>query len=667
MTATVHHLTHPGRGPRRYADHVDLRGVIRQGDRMTRRITYAHDAWNLVGAPDVSGRSSPVLRFDRIPTPWRDLVKDYVLLIGDPRLAQAWAPGAAADNHAARRRAHWATARTAGKRTGRLLRLMDELGMTSLGPGDWKILAEEARTRPIVNPSSKQAVTMSAELLARSAQVLREIHDLARLHGYEMPFGSRPWGAREINDAVGFRPPLFGERRNAVRPHGHVFAMAGACMNLLSRCGDDLVTRAAWWTHHPDTPWSPASPDPYLLSRPGETSPTWLAADDHLLPDATGDGGLWWWCNRLVYAAYYVVAAVTALRGVELDALTPDCVTTSEGRHTMRGLKIKGQSVICPPQATWAVNDAVADAVAMVNRLRAARQLLQAMHPTLTSRPLLFSANLLADGRHDRRGTLLSRPLEPVVQRIWLVPAMERLHAARVGESVERLTLCSHTTIRNTSLDVHVDRPLGDLAAAAVGKWSTISVALGYIGHRPQITTPAWSDEVAERNLERALGPLVADTALHHPDHLTGGGASRLAGRVAADPALANGPVTLKVLRTSIRRSHASVSVGTLSACLTPTGGLCGGKKEANHRLCQLGCPNMVLTPYHRARLELMRRSTEGLLGADSHLAAKIDGHDDLFVTERTMTIEELIDVLTTGWDPLFRDLVYHLLGDHQP
>jgi hypothetical protein len=253
------------------------------------------------------------------------------------------------------------------------------------------------------------------------------------------------------------------------------------------------------------------------------------------------------------------------------------------------------------------------------------------------------------------------------VQRIWLVPAMERLHAAEVGESVDGLTLCSHTTIRNTSLDVHVDRPLGDLAAAAVGKWSTISVALGYIGHRPQITTPAWSDEVAERNLGRALGPLVADTALHHRDLLNGAGGPRLATRVAADPALTNGPVTLKVLRTSIRRSHASVSVGVLSACLTPASGLCGGSSEANHRLCQLGCPNMVLTPYHRARLELMRRSMDRLLGPHNHLAAKIDGHDELLAVERAMTEDELVDVLTAEWDPLFRDLVHDLLGDRQP
>jgi hypothetical protein len=78
---------------------------------------------------------------------------------------------------------------------------------------------------------------------------------------------------------------------------------------------------------------------------------------------------------------------------------------------------------------------------------------------------------------------------------------------------------------------------------------------------------------VANRNLERALGPLVADTALHRPEELTGAGAARLARRAADDPALANGPVTIKVLRTAIKRSHASVSVGTLSACLTPTGG----------------------------------------------------------------------------------------------
>lgn len=300
----------------------------------------------------------------------------------------------------------------------------------------------------------------------------------------------------------------------------------------------------------------------------------------------------------------------------------------------------------------------------MVNRLRAARQLPAAFHPRLVTRPLLFSASLLADElQAHRTKAFLCRPLQPDNQRGWLVPAMDRLHAAGAGESMEGITLCTHTTIRNTSLDVHVDRPLGDLAAAAVGKWSSISVAMGYIGHRPQVTTPAWTDEVAARNVERALGPLVAGTALHHPDELTGGGAARLARRAAADTTLANGPVSVKVLRGAVKRTHASVSIGVLAACVSPVGGLCGGATEANHRLCQLGCSNMVLTPYHRARLELMRRSMASLLGPESHLAAKVDRHDDVFVDERAMTTEELVDVLTSEWDPKFRTLVFDLLG----
>lgn len=59
MTATVHHLASPGQKPPRYPDHIDLRSIIRQGQSMTRRITYAQDSWNLDGAPAVSGRASP--------------------------------------------------------------------------------------------------------------------------------------------------------------------------------------------------------------------------------------------------------------------------------------------------------------------------------------------------------------------------------------------------------------------------------------------------------------------------------------------------------------------------------------------------------------------------------------------------------------------------------
>jgi hypothetical protein len=75
----------------------------------------------------------------------------------------------------------------------------------------------------------------------------------------------------------------------------------------------------------------------------------------------------------------------------------------------------------------------------------------------------------------------------------------------------------------------------------------------------------------------------------------------------------------------------------------------------------------MVLTPYHRARLELMRRTMDRLLGPQSHLAAKIDAHNDLFATEHAMTTDELVDVLTAQWDPRFRDVVHNLLGDRQP
>ena len=50
-----------------------------------------------------------------------------------------------------------------------------------------------------------------------------------------------------------------------------------------------------------------------------------------------------------------------------------------------------------------------------------------------------------------------------------------------------------------------------------------------------------------------------------------------------------------------------------------------------------VGCQNMVLSPYHRARLELMRRSMDRLLGPHSHLAARIDRHDDLVTDERAL------------------------------
>ena len=663
MTATFHQLADRRHDHLRYPDYLDLRTIIRQGDRIDGVIRYSADAWDFTGSPEMS-RGTPVIRFDRIPERFRALVKDTVLLLGDPGLAPQWTPGAPADIHAMRRRANWRTASNVARRSASLLRLIEDLGLDPLSLGDWRDLAEAAKNRPQTNPQTKQVTTMTAETLVRAALALREIHDLGPLHGAERPFGTRPWGMEEINAAVGYRPPVMGEDRNANRPHGHVFAMAGACINLLERCADDLIERAEWWTANPEIGWSVEAPDPYLAAHLGKTSPDWLPHGDHLLPDPSADEGLWWWTNRLVIAAYYVVAAIVALRGQEIDALEPGCITSADGRHRMRGFKVKNQGEQ-PPETSWTVNDFVATAVNAIKRLREARQVPEVPHPRFGARKVLFAANLMT-GRGQQRRTrpLLSRPISPHNQERWLVPAMGRLAEADAGVSVKDLELQSHQVVRITALDVHVDRPLGDLAAAAVGKWSTLGVALGYYGHRPQVTAPAWSDDVEEHREARGVGRLLVDVAGEEPPELTGKGADGLQRQVAADPRLSNGPVTLKGLKSARRRNHASVSIGPLAACLTPEGGLCGGKAEADHRLCQLGCRNMILTPYHRARLELTARSMTRLLGTDHPLAAKVAGHDDLVTAERDMTDEQLIDVVTAQWDQTFRDLVFDLIGE---
>ncbi|MGI9016340.1 MAG: hypothetical protein ACR2HR_04410 [Euzebya sp.] len=662
MTASVLQLPTRDRPHARYPDDLDLRSIIRQGEQLDARLTYCSDVWDFTGSPEMS-RETPVIRFDRIPAPFRELAKDTVLLLGDPGLARQWAPGAAADIHAARRRANWRTASNVPRRAVGLLRLLDRLGMYPMALGDWDDLAEEAKNRPQENPQTHQYTTMTSETLVRAAQALREMHDLAPLHGRVNPFGSRPWGVDEVNARVGHRPPVMGEHRNANRPHGHVFAMAGACINMLERCTDDLIARAEWWTVNSDVDWDEVAPDPYLVAHPAETRPTWLPEDHHLLPDPTAATGLWWWTNRLVIASYYVLAAVVALRGQEIDALQPDCITTINNRHRMRGIKVKNQGEQ-PPETSWWVNDFVVSAVTTVNRLRRARGLPEVQHPRFPDRRVLFAANLMSGAAQNRRTRkLLSRPIAPHNQQQWLVPAFETLAEAGAGVSVADLDLQSHTVVRITALDVHVDRPLGDLAAAAVGKWSTLGVALGYYGHRPQITVPAWSDDVEEHRDARGVGRLLTDVAGEEPPLLTGGGAEGLKRRVAADPRLFNGPVTLKTLKAARRRNHASVSIGPLAACLTPEGGLCSSKDEADHRLCQLGCRNMILTPYHRARLELTARSMTGLLGTSHPLAAKVDDHDDLITEERGMTDAQLIDVITAEWDPNFRGLIYDLIG----
>lgn len=735
MTAQVLQLPTPAALAPRYPDTVDLREVMRQGEQMLHPIAYSHDTWDLAGCPDIGTKRSNVL-FGGIPARYRPLVKDFFLLRGSPDLATAWAPDLDLAARHAQTRTTWGNTRGKVKRVVSLLRLMDGLGMRELDGRDWNELAREMLETERIHSHTGEPLTWSPDSAVRAAHVLREIDELAPIMGRPSPFGSRPWGTDELNNLFGYRQPKVGERRNQTEPVGDVFAMAGACLNLLRRCSDDIIDRIDWWrtrteatsapagqpgdvwAHAMDTwagtgcplplrpsrgragssieaheavllhdghdsptkispsdfattrhhAWADAADpdcDPYLAAHPEAEQPTWLATGEHLLPVNPTAGGLYWWANQLVIAAYYAVAAITTLRGREMDALKPDCITKSEsGRWTMTGRKVKNTDLTAEAETIWYVNDHVANAIDIINRLREALDAETLHHPRIADSPVLFANNLInRENDVDMKDALLPRPLLGDHQRRTIIPALTKLYEAGVGEAVADLKVVNHTTVRQTALDAYVDRPLGDLAAIAMAKWTTLTVAYGYMGHRPKIITPAFPDEVAEHRIKRGEITRIAMDAVDDPGSLGGSGTAKLVDKVQSEPKLLDGVVSVSVLAARFRKGAIkTLSVGPLAACASPEGGLCGGIVEANHRLCQLGCRNMILTPYDRARLEVQRRGTIAQLGKNAHLVAKLDRHADELAEEREMTDEELIAILTDRWDPKFVTLLDNLL-----
>lgn len=749
MTATVRQLRPDSHRPPRYGPDVDLRDVIRQGRQMTEPVRYSDDTWDLAGCPDLGTRAT-TLRFGLVRPAWRELAKDFALVLGDPTLATSWTPDeAVAQRHAGTaRRANWGNVSAQLRRLVPLLQRMDAAGLTSLDQRDWRQL-RDVMLGGIAGPDGTWTwAPMTPEAAVRSAVVLRKVHDLGPVLGSAGPFGTRPWGRDELNTVFGFQPPAYGEARNMSQAHGDMFAMLGACMNLIETCADDVIERLAYWHRDELRPatatsesnsvlvgvwddavarWPDGLPlptrlsqqgsktvatevvlryagyqyegasvdhaqmasaldtiatapatdvDPFLVHHPDQARPTWLADDQHLLPTSVrlGPVGLGRWQNALVVAAYYTVAAITALRGLAIGALRPDCVTEQpDGTFTLRATTLKNADVdtLTYDDSFEVITNAhVAAAVDVVNRIRAATGADVLLHDRLTDWPVLFSSNLLdlARGR-PLASPLLANPLrahDQSGQAVHLVPMLNALARAGAGHDVSDLKILNRTEISQTALDIIGDRAHGDMATAIVRRWQRASTQLMYGGHRPNIIMPV-PEDLSEPTQRKRAGSedttAVIATAIGSPEALSGRGVAKLAEKLETDQLL-QGVVDLRTI-VNRRRNGAlkTVSVGPLAACATPEGGLCGGVEEANHRLCQLGCRNMVLTPYHRARLEYQRRVFARELGEHSHLVAKLADHEELCSDEMDMTDDELWDVLVAGWDPKWAALLRSLLA----
>ncbi|MEX2503614.1 MAG: hypothetical protein WD378_02120 [Egicoccus sp.] len=673
----------------RYPDSLDLATLMRGGHNARKPIRYSDDVWDLDGLPAIDPRASHV-HFNRIPLVLRDAAKDYFLLRGDPRFGLDWTGSAPeAVRYAQTTSGNWNTARAQITLISRRLVEIVNVGLP-LRVSDWpRVYDEMVRDYTTTRVGRKELVGgLKPITVARSVDLLRNFEISCRITGYE-GFGSTPWGVQSCSEVAGIDHSNRGRRLlNSARPHEDVFAMLGACLNLLDLVADEVIERIIW--HRNNGTIGPTKTrnfatrnlanrrvrvDPFDEAHPCRDRSEWLPKNSHLLPTWANrhHTGLFSWSEAIVYASWYALSAICGLREQEISALQPDCLKQqSGGIYMVHGHKIKNKNDN-PDPVEWYANANVKHIIGIVNRLRDALDRPPQRHPRF-GWPMLFSYNLVSNRNNADHAksyaTTIYNPMDPQKQQATLVSHHGMLAETGHGHTVERLKLVPQRVIRITAIEVHAARRFGDLAAAQVGKWRTTATAHGYYGHLPRvtgarvpITTIMDGTEAADLRTELEVLPLI-ETSAAQPERLKGRGAARMVARAAGDPELKAKPSQLRSLRRSHKHDNRNVVLGVFSACAGPEGGLCNTHGQANVHLCRMGCVNNVYDPYMRAMLELQRRYFAALWGNDVGMAAQIElTEGQTLADERLMTDDELKDVITAEWHPDFRDAVDYLFG----
>lgn len=648
----------------RYPYSVDLRDRVPDGHLMTRPLTYGSDVWDLAGARQIGHRHTRT-DFTRFAPEQRAWLKDWMLLRGAPQLVAEWLPDSpAALRFATVERGNWRTAAIDLSTMSRALRAVSRTDPQH--PEFWRAVLP-VWNRPMLAARGRRGFNRpSPEQMAVAVALLQRIYDTFAGLGLPLPFVSRPWGTRHPDEVanVAARDSVYVNKQ---RPHADVFGWLGVCLRAIDVCGDDVLTRLTWWRDNFQDDDRAAPTDRFEAVHPGQADPHWLPEGRDLRPHQSG---LYWWSNRLVWAAYYALAAMTSMRREELDLLAPDCMgRDDDGRHTISGLLSKSRRVEALEPQTWTVTANVAHVVEFTNKLRTALGAPAQVHPKTPNRKTLFSQNLIVSTNRRGNSTRLHYPLLTSQQDGRFRTLGRALHQAGVCPSVESLGLHTHSVVRITGLEAHASQPLGDAVAVAVAKWRAFTTVGGYIGHVTKITAPAPSLVTPHRTGADLLP--VIDIAATRPDDLTGRGADQLIQRVAADPTLAPGVVSEQAVIRAATKGLARLTVGPISACIGPEGGLCGNGDTANHTLCGIGCRNAIYTPYQRAHLELRRRYALLVLGPLAPFAARVaDSEDTVLAGEAAMTYDQLVDVLLAEWGTTDRELVellYPLLRQDRP
>ena len=365
---------------------------------------------------------------------------------------------------------------------------------------------------------------------------------------------------------------------------------------------------------------------------------------------------LLWWASALVYYAMFYISAMCGLRDLDLDCLTPGCVTTQSktGQNgekfdvtTMKGYKQKNRLV--PEPTSWKVSWRIAKVVSIVEQLHELHGITPSRN-SHTGEPRLFDSKLIKAAYGPSRESV---HLDGEYMD-WLWFGARRLFdrgiVHRHLDDVEALTVAQ---IRITTLQAYASRTLGNVLAAHIGKWSEKTVAMGYHLDVPKVIHLA--DPKEAEDLQMFHVGLTLTTAAQHLDDYKGNGVPHLKELIDRHNIKNLVPLSKAGLK-KLGKQNPNISTGEYTMCIyRKEVALCGGHGAANFRLCRpYECRNSVMSKADRAKMELRRRE---LLQMDSapilqRSANKIsEGMPEIEIEFADTTSEELIRIVVAELD----------------
>lgn len=544
---------------------TDIRSLIPRGVQIRQPIRYGDDQWVLHGYPLVNQGVSE-LDFRLVPARWRNIIKDWVLLRLNPSLARSGHSGLDTGSPLAQAAAaappiSMMSAVAYVYTFTVTLPVVDARG-TSLGPLDWKAVAQGLRDR------DSQVSPKTNATYARPLNALWTARSLLRVPNM---FGGRPFGGEAVEKV--FAVPA--RDLNIDRPEPQLCGpLLGLCLWIIDNCADDVLARVEHLAAVPDCSQAPRQEQvaavidlldawgasgralPATVGLRGDTSglrASWATfvkmagASNKSLKNPVGDAVAVWndlialrgvsryedgfdlpirnvraldgsqrrwidalvatrygfgldhWASTLAYACAYVIALLTTVRDRELAALPDDCLR--QGTYERGDVDVPVTRM--HGYLVKNVGEPRPASWVVGDDVIRAVKIIQRLKLALRLEPRTHPTTQQEILLHPGLGLGANAGRDTLVLTgEWLRRFESTAHflAERglIAAFPELPAWLSHRTIRITGVEAYASQPWGDALASAQAHWSSRTVAEGYYGHLPNSVYIADPDAIEE-------------------------------------------------------------------------------------------------------------------------------------------------------------------------